>query len=42
MERIEERWDVAIVGGGIAGPITANRLVQLGTRAVARAISEER
>ena len=30
----ERRCDVAIVGGGIAGLITANRLAQLGTRAV--------
>ena len=30
----EERYDVAIVGGGIAGLITANRLAQLGKRAI--------
>jgi flavin-dependent dehydrogenase len=30
----EGRRDVAIVGGGIAGLMTANRLPQLGTRAV--------
>jgi fumarate reductase flavoprotein subunit len=30
----ERRYDVAIVGGGIAGLMTANRLAQLGTRAV--------
>ena len=30
----ERRCDVAIVGGGIAGLMTANRLAQLGTRAV--------
>jgi fumarate reductase flavoprotein subunit len=31
---IEERWDVAIVGGGIAGLMAANRLAQLGRRAL--------
>ena len=30
----ERRCDVAIIGGGIAGLITANRLAQLGTRTV--------
>jgi fumarate reductase flavoprotein subunit len=30
----EKRCDVAIIGGGIAGMITANRLAQLGTRVV--------
>ncbi|MBI3069211.1 MAG: FAD-binding protein, partial [Betaproteobacteria bacterium] len=29
----ERREDVAVVGGGIAGLVTANRLAQLGLRA---------